>query len=147
MLARGSSASVAVQATNDQRTRKHVISTLSKLIQKDIKNLCSVKVNSLQRSRNANMFKQFNWGDVIDEAAQHSPTLLQLLTALTGRGNRSAASDKRQDVVVGMLISILCRHRNANMALFQRVMSMILYAGHSAKQVQISILFAGMYTS
>lgn len=138
VLARGSSVSIAVEATQNVKTRKHVVATLGRLVRKELQTLCSERVNSIQRTRSAKSLKEFGWSGIIEEAREHAPTLVQLLTSLTRKNDRSTELSKAQLGAIGMMLSVMCKIRNPRMMLFQRVMSVILYAGHSAKQVSNS---------
>ena len=74
----------------------------------------------------------------MDEAAEHAPNLVQLLMECTRKGGKS--SKVCQKSVVGVCLSLLCKHRNPRMTLFQRMLSLVLYAGHSAKQVRTTCI-------
>ena len=71
-LARGSSVSVAVECVRNKKTQKHVITALSRNIRKELKELCSRRVMSLQRARDSNTLQGFNWDAIVDEAAEHA---------------------------------------------------------------------------
>ena len=128
---------IAKQCTRDARTREHTIAALGKIMCKKMKKLCSEEVKSVQRAQS---LKQFNWSDIVKEAEEHTPSMVQLLRAVTAKGGKSPANRKRQDNIIGVLLCILCKYRNPKMMIFQRVLSVILYAGHSAKQVSSYIL-------
>lgn len=126
--------SVAVECVRDKRTRKHVISALTQIIRKEIKDLCSRRVMSVQRSRAPSTLKGFSWDTIVDEAAKYAPTLIELLTGCTQKSLK--ASKENQKSVIGVCLSLLCKYQNPKMTLFQRMLSLILYAGHSAKKVR-----------
>ena len=131
-LARGSSVSVAVECVRNKKTQKHVITALSRNIRKELKELCSRRVMSLQRARDSNTLQGFNWDAIVDEAAEHAPNLVQLLAECT-KGKKSETTQKS---MIGMCLSLLCNNHNPKMTLFQRMLSLVLYAGHSAKKVR-----------
>ena len=124
--------SVAVECVRDKRTQKHVISALTQYVRKEIKDLCSRRVMSIQRSRT---LKRFSWDAIVDEAAEYAPTLIELLKGCTQKSLK--ASKANQKSIIGVCLSLLCKYRNPKMTLFQRMLSLILYAGHSAKKVRI----------
>ena len=127
--------SVAVECVRDERTRKHVISALTQYVRKEIKDLCSRRVMSIQRSRTPSTLKTFSWDAKVDEAAEYAPTLIELLKGCTQKSLK--ASKANQKSIIGVCLSLLCKYRNPKMTLFQRMLSLILYAGHSAKKVRI----------
>ena len=85
--------SVAVECVRDKRTRKHVIKALSQTITKELKQLCSRHVMSIQRSRDPGTLKSFSWDTLLDEAAKHAPTLIELLTGCTMKGPNTSKDD------------------------------------------------------
>ena len=118
-----------------KNTRKHVVAAVGKIIRNEIKQLCSRHTMSMQRSHNANILRGFNWDAVINEANEHAPNLIQILMESTRTTRKQ--SKTMQKSIVRVCLSLLCKNRNPNMTLFQRIMSLVLYAGHSAKQVRI----------
>lgn len=122
----------------DNKTRKHVVAAVCKIVKNEIKQLCSRHTRSVQRSHDANKLKGFNWDSIINEATEHAPNLMQILMECTRTTKKH--SNEVQKSIVGLCISLLCKHRNPQMTLFQRIVSLILYAGHSAKQVSIAII-------
>lgn len=130
-LACGSAVSVAVECVQNKKTQKHVITALAQNIRKELKQLCSRRVMSLQRARDSSTLQGFNWDAIVDEATEHAPNLVQLLGECTKRKK----SEMTQKSTIGMLLSLLCKNRNPKMTLFQRMISLVLYAGHSAKKV------------
>lgn len=141
-LARGSAVSIAVECVRNKKTQKHVITALAQNIRKELKQLCSRRIKSLQRARDSSTLQGFNWDAIVDEAAEHAPNLVQILSECTKRKK----SGKEQKSVIGVCLSLLCKNHNPQMTLFQRMISLILYAGHSAKKVS-SILLIIIYYS
>ena len=84
---------------------------------------------SLQRARDSSTLQEFNWDAIVDEATEHALNLVQLLAECTKR--KKIRDDTKS--IIGMLLSLLCKNRNPKMTLFQRMISLVLYAGHSAK--------------
>ena len=75
--------------------------------------------------------KEFTWDKLFEELSFNAPILLSILRDCTQtrrpRTNRSA--------VIGMCFAILLKYRYLKMNLIQKIISMILYAGDSTKQV------------
>ena len=116
--------SVAVECVRDKRTRKHAISALTQYVRKEIKDLCSRRVVSIQRSRTPSTLKRFSWDAIVDEAAEYAPTLIELLKGCTQTSLK--ASKANQKSIIRVCLS-LCKYRNPQMTLFQRMLSFILY--------------------
>ena len=78
---------------------------------------------------------QFRWRDLVAELKQKAPVLSSILEAAS-QCTRSKSS------TVGTLMSagILLKHRNQQMGLLQTIAAVILYTGHAAKKVTISVL-------
>lgn len=73
--------------------------------------------------------KEFKWARVMDEMKEYAPTLLNVLLSCTNH------SRSNQTAIVCFIASILFKFRYAKMNLFQKILSLILYAGHCGKQV------------
>ena len=68
---------------------------------------------------------------VLQELHVHAPNLLHLLNSIT-----STKTDRdNQKAIIGMCASILLKHHYSKMSLVQKIVSVILYAGHTSKQV------------
>ena len=115
-------------------TVKFVHLNSSILVASEIKVLCSLSFNSVLRSADVNDLKTFSWKKVLSEAKNCAPTLLQLLESCT-RPRIGRSPNPNRKAIIGLCICILCRYRCPSMSLFQKIISLILYAGHSAKQV------------
>lgn len=115
------------------------MAALAQVIRQEIAKLCSSKVSSIQTSRDAKSLQGFSWDSLIDEATEHAPTLVQLLMESTKKGKKRQGSQGSQRILIGMCLSLLCRHRNQKMSLVQKLLGLILYSGHSAKQVRIAV--------
>ena len=138
-LARWGSLSAVTECLQNSETREQVVTVLGTMVEKELKKLCSKKVNSIQRMASAQALKGFKWSSIVAEARVHAPILLQLLSTISSKQSRKNKVDRSHNSVIGVLLCVLCKHRNPSMMLFQRVLSLILYAGHSAKQVRIAL--------
>ena len=122
----------------DKRTQKHVISAVGQVIRKEVKELCSNRINSVQRFRDVKSLQDFSWDTIVDEAAQHAPNLVHLLMECTKKYKKRNTAGINQKNIVGMCISLMCKHQNHKMSVVQKMLGLVLYAGHSAKQVRVS---------
>ena len=85
--------------------------------------------------------KSFSWDDIFAEFERHAPTLFKVLKGCVSVKSRKRPHCKvskrpNQSIVLCVCGSILLRNKNANMNLLQRVVSLLLSAGHVSKQVQ-----------
>ena len=119
----------------DRKTQKHVVSAVGRILWNEIKCLCSRRAKSIQRLHDASTLRGFNWDAIVDEAVQHAPNLVQILRECTRKNPKQ--SEAEQKSIIGVCLSLLCKHCNPKMTLFQRIVSLVLYGGHSAKQVRI----------
>ena len=68
---------------------------------------------------------------VMEEMQLRAPTLLSLLKwALKTKRIRQNCN-----AIIAVIVAIICKNRKSSICLFQRIISLILYTGHSSKQV------------
>ena len=90
------------------------------------------KKNKLSlHNKSAAILRQFTWDSLMKELTQHAPTLLHVLKGCT----LTSRKKENQDAMICLCAAILLRFRNRNMNLLRRILSLILYAGYSAKLV------------
>lgn len=132
-VARGSWKSTVLETLKDKNGLKYCLKKIGVMIRNEIKRLCSQAANSILSSQSLSDLNDFTWDKLHCELACNAPvlhTILQESTITeTPRPNRKA--------VVGMCASLLLKHRCCKMSLVQKIMSLILYSGHSGKQVLI----------
>ena len=95
--------------------------------------MCSDKVNSILQNKSADALKLFSWDVLMKELVEHVPTLLQVLRGCTihmKKGNLMHST-------ICVCATIILHFKNQKMNLLQRIISFVLYAGHSAKLVCI----------
>ena len=81
--------------------------------------------------------QNFIWDVVLLELHVHAPNFLHLLNSIT-----STKTDRdNQKAIIAMCASILWKHRYSKMSLVQMIVSVILYAGHTLKQVSMTLIF------
>ena len=95
--------------------------------------MCSEAANSILWNQSAEALNEFSWGKLCDELEARAPTFFSLFEMCTHtrkpRCNRMG--------VIGMCAALLMKYRFAKMSLVQKVVSLLLYAGHSRKQVHV----------
>ncbi len=89
-----------------------MIKTVSCILSREVAGICSDKHHSVVRSKSIEVLSSFDCKEIIDELCSHAPTLLS-----------------------AVISGIILKHRRPSCYLIQQVISLILYAGHSAKQV------------
>ena len=128
-LGRGSRQTLAKYAIHDARIRAHLVNCLKKSVKSEIKALCSKSV-LLQKGKDS--MCSFRWEQLQTDLHDKAPVLSGLLHACipsTSKCNPAA--------IVGMCVSILAKARQPTACLVQRVVSLVLYAGHASKQVGV----------
>ena len=128
-IARGSTLSVAKHTLKDPVMRKTVVKGIGQMIRRELSALCIRAVPSVLST---GVLESFTWNNLIEELHKDAPVLLEILRVAT-KSTRHRSFN--QNAIIGICSSILCRHRSARMSLIQKVISLILYAGHANKQV------------
>ena len=130
-VARGSRQAMAVGCFNELETRKYLLKHMGVILRNELKVMCSDNTSSILQSLDIAKLKEFSWDKLLDELKSNTPVFLHILQECT----RTRKPRPNQDAVVCVCAAILLKHRFAKMSLLQRVLSLILYAGHSGKQV------------
>ena len=131
--------SIARQVIKDKRIRLKVVEIMGTDAGKEMKKLCSKKVNSILRKRDFGSVQSFDIQAVIKEMEEHAPSVLTILRGcLLGRKPSKHKKLKSRIVNIDLLVSVCCallRGRSQRMNLLQRIISIILYCGHTSKRV------------
>ena len=104
---------------------------LGKELALEIKAMASDNTNSILQSQEPENLMKFKWNMLHDELSANAPQLKSLLFSAT----KTTRPRSNVQAVVGMCVAILLNNRNPKMNLIQKINSLILYAGHSSKQV------------
>lgn len=140
---------VARQALNHPTISSHIFSLIGHNIQKEMTVLCAKRTRSILRESSEEKLLSFSWDKLAKELETHSPTLFAILNSCvsikrrrrkmmskkTGHAKKFKPRQASNTMVLGIVASILLRHRNQHMNLIQRIVSLILHNGHSSKQV------------
>ena len=116
---------------DDGLIRRYILEGVCKILRGEIAAMCSDQVESMLKSQDVDDLSTFTWDGVHSELEEHAPTLLQILHGCT----TFRIPRPNQKAVIGLCAAVLCKYRRSSMSLFQKVMSLILYAGHSSKKV------------
>ena len=133
-ITRGSKLSAALKCIEDKQIQKHIIRKIGQMLRNEIARMCSREVGSVLHQQGRDTLMKFSWNDVVTEATHHAPILLELLKSCTS--TRRPRSNRHS--VISMCIAMLCKVRCNDMSLAHKILSLVLYAGHSSKQVQCS---------
>ena len=130
-VARGSKKQVVSECMKDPKMKMYTIELMGRQLRNELISLCSNATNSTLQNQSADALREFTWGKLHSELEARAPTLLSLLQMCTHtrkpRHNRIA--------VIGMCVALLLKLRFHKMCLIQKILSLLLYAGHSGKQV------------
>ena len=133
-IARQSKASVVAQCMKDNVMFNYIIIRISRILQSELRKLCSV--DSLLKENSTTAFQEFSWNNLIKEIQDHAPLLLSVMTACT----KTRSYRPNRNSTIGMCIAMLLKYHYKNMCLVQKILSLVLYAGHSSKQVSLFLL-------
>lgn len=111
----------------DPHKRNHLLKCFGRLLQHEVRSLCSDNTKSILISHATEDMIGFNWSRVIDDAEQVAPTLLYLVRQCM------PTLKENNDSLVGLIIAILVKQRRPSASIFQRMLSLLLYSGHCTK--------------
>lgn len=128
--------SVVKFALKDHSMKGQVIAEVGKVVNKELKLLCSNKFNSILLETSQAALEYFSWESLWLELTKRIPVFLSILRACSVKRQ---ADPERVKPVVCMCAVILAKFRNPKACLVQCIISMILQAGHASKQVSVVI--------
>ena len=123
--------SLAVAVLKDETVKKWIILGVGKLVNQELRKICSDTVQSIQMSRKKEDMNAFPLQPILEETATYCPTLFSILKNCT----RSTCLRPNEDIVICTIVCILCKFRRSSMSLFQRAVSALLYASHAGTSV------------
>lgn len=138
-IARGHKKALVDQCFSDDEVHDYIMRKIRRILHAEMKEMCSFRVGSILQNTTYEALKNFKWNTLILEMEEHSPNLLYILRACT------PTTKEQQNSVVGMCSALLLKSRFRRMCLAQKIISIILHAGHSGKQVFLGHLL--MHTS
>ena len=128
LVTRGKPSSVAKFCLSNPPYCVEILTALGNIIAGEVKQLCSDAVDSILRRKDLSSLKCFSWSEIIEEAKVHAPFMHNLLF-------NCSPDHQHKEYILGFIISLICSLQWKNINLPQRVISLILYAGHCSKQV------------
>ena len=138
-LGRRNHHAIARQAIQNPKTKAACLKVLEKDIQRELSSMVSTKRSpSCLRLRSSDALESFSWEKLCMELQSSAPTFYQVLHGCVNVKRRQRATKTHHpsnSAILGVCAALLLRHRNQNMNLLQRIISLILHSGHAAKQV------------
>ena len=113
--------------------RKILIEKVGRTARLELTTMCSERVNSVLQRSSKDVYHTFEYDEIFAELEEHTPLLLAVFKSCT----RTSKPRSNQKAVIVMCMAILLKYRYGKMSLIQRIVSVILYAGHSGKQVNL----------
>lgn len=129
--ARGHKQGVADQCFQDDQIFTIIVKKIERKVYEELKSLCSLKVNSILRDGSSKSVKNFKWESFLSEIQAHAPILYRIVLACT----RTKHPRPNRNGLIGLCIALLAKYRCPHMNLFHKIISLVLYSGHSGKQV------------
>ena len=134
-IARGRRQTVAIECLKEKTTRVYLFKRIGIIIRNELKVMCSDSTDSILSHQSVSELKDFTWSKLLSELEHYAPTFLMILRECTctrqPRFNR--------DGVIGMCAALVLKLRFSKMSLVQKLMSLVLYGGHSGKQVSYCV--------
>ena len=115
----------------DPVIKGHILKLVGKTVHAEIKKFCSDVVKSIIKCDDPLSINTFTWQSFSSEISTFAPVLKGILESTS----KSRKSNTDVKIVVCMCVALLLRSRNPRMNLIQKMLSLILYAGHASKQV------------
>ena len=132
LVGRGNTTSIARYVVNQPDLRKRAIDCVITLMKRELTTLSSDTFSSILREKSQTAMEFFTWESVWQELSSHAPTLLSVLQGITSRRSINIA---RAKPVVCVCAAILLKLKNPKMCHIQAMLSLLLHAGHSSRQV------------
>ena len=130
-MARSFNHSIIRECFSNSTNKKQLFWNLVQLLRREIKNMCSEKVNSLLLDKSSGALCELSWEKLKNELSSNAPILFCILQGCT----LTKVTRSNRDATIGICAAILFRFHYPKMSLVQRIISIVLYAGHTAKQV------------
>ena len=133
---------VARECCKDSGTLKYIVAILGSKMRKEIRTMCSDSTKSfLQSQSKEKLTTGLCWDQLHSELSKNAPTLLTFLQACT----KTRVPRTNTKAVVGVCAAIILKHRQPKMNLLQKIISLILYAGHASKKVITSNVTSALF--
>jgi len=135
-IARGCKKKLIDQCYDDPDTRHRMLKKVGKILKSEIKVMCSEKTASILRSGSYDNLKNFTWDKLLQELRVHAPVLTDILHSCTSTKN----PNPNRMAIIGFCAALLLKQHCPRMSLLQKIVMLILHAGHCGKQVFVLLL-------
>ena len=119
----------------DKTSCDFIVSKLGKMVQMEIKKLCSDDISTMLLNARSVELTSFSWESLLSEARTIAPTLSCLLDFSTRK--KTSRSNHTSNALIGFILSLLAKYNRPRVCLIQKIISIILNAGHTSKQVNL----------
>lgn len=127
--ARSSMRTLTNECFSDERTLHFITLKIGRIVRTKIKKLSNLE--SILCSQSVEELKEFKFESNYQELQNNAPLLHSIFLSAT----KTRTPRDNQMVVISVCISILLKYRFKRLNLFQRMLSLVLYAGHCSKVV------------
>ncbi len=138
--ARGNLGAIARGIGRDKLALPVIMKELQRLINKELRVLCSDSFNSILREKSPAAFQAFTWDSLWLELVARAPVFLAFAKGCAPRRRGDKEVSERAKPVLCMCAAMLLKLRNPKMSLVQNVVSLLLQAGHCGNQVRIHMM-------
>jgi hypothetical protein len=126
-----------------EKYRTEIIKHHSLKLGEEAKAICSSSGETCSlRSKQVESILSLNWMALHAELSSKAPLLMSVLEAVTPTKRKP-----QKKLAHCMCVSVLLFARTKNMSLIQRLVSVLLYAGHASKQVYTRLNYMGLCMS
>ena len=150
LLACGSKVAIAEECLKNRDKKAGIVTKVGRLIREEERVMCSNKSDSILRSIDPNTLHKVKCDSVVNEMERYAPVFLKILKEATKppkiRKNLAAKQvsvasleyANKQNAIIAMTTAILCKNHRPSMCLLQNIISLILQADRSSKQVRMA---------
>ena len=125
--------SFAKKCVQNVVSRKALVKIIGRTLTTEVAAMCSQRFDSILRTKCKESMLKFKFRTIISELQNQAPTLLALLQSCL----KTKSLRANHHSIVAVIAAMICKHRNSKCSLLHKIMSLIMYTGHSAKQVWI----------
>lgn len=134
-VARRKFRSVASHVLAHKSISKEVIERVAKVIAKEMNLMCRRSSACVLNESSKDTLATFTWNRLIQVMKVKAPNTSILLEGCVRQGYRWKKHLPNTDPLIGIVVAIILRLRSQKMNLIQRIVAVVLYAGHAAECV------------
>ena len=126
---------MAIECLKENMTKVYLYKRIGIIIPNELKVMCSDNTDSILSHQSVSELKDFTWSKLLSELENYAPIFLMILCECT----RTRQPRYNRDAVIGMCAALVLKLRFLKMSLVEKIMSLVLYGGHSGKQVSYCV--------